>query len=66
MVKRRKKKERKSTMTSGMEPPMPQVLVFYIRNEGERNQKTTRRNKLKKTSSMTSKLEPLVPQVLVC
>jgi hypothetical protein len=46
-----------------MEPPMPQVHVFYITNEVERNQNMTRTNKIKKSSTLTNKIEP---QVHVC
>jgi hypothetical protein len=43
--KKQKPKKKTCTMASKMEPPMPQVLIRYITNEGTSNQKRTRRNR---------------------
>jgi hypothetical protein len=39
-----RRKKKKKTIGRKMEPPMPEVLICYITNEGVRNQKRTRRN----------------------
>jgi hypothetical protein len=44
---RKEQNKKSSTLTSKIEPPVPQVFVCYIRNEGERNQKRTPRNQIK-------------------
>jgi hypothetical protein len=44
---KKEQNKKSSTLTSKIEPPVPQVLVCYIRNEGEKNQKRTRKKEIK-------------------